>query len=74
MYLMKAIGIGGKDYHHQPQLSKEARYNLEQISNFVEVLESAIFYLENKEVKADGTTTDGIPSKTKVLGILPNEL
>jgi hypothetical protein len=29
------------------------------------------------EVKADGTTTDGIPSKTKVLGILgilPNEL
>jgi hypothetical protein len=29
--------------------------------------------LENKEVKADGTT-DGIPSKTKVLGILPNEL
>lgn len=27
-----------------------------------------------KEVKADGTTTDGIPSKTKVLGILPNEL
>ena len=26
------------------------------------------------EVKTDGTTTDGIPSKTKVLGILPNEL
>ena len=26
------------------------------------------------EVKADGTMTDGIPSKTKVLGILPNEL
>ena len=26
------------------------------------------------EVKADGTTTDGIPSKTKVSGILPNEL
>ena len=26
------------------------------------------------EVKVDGTTTDGIPSKTKVLGILPNEL
>jgi hypothetical protein len=30
--------------------------------------------LYKKEVKADGTTTDGIPSKTKVLGILPNEL
>lgn len=29
---------------------------------------------DKKEVKADGTTTDGIPSKTKVLGILPNEL
>jgi hypothetical protein len=27
-----------------------------------------------KEVKADGTTTDGIPSKTKVSGILPKEL
>ena len=26
------------------------------------------------EVEADGTTTGGIPSKTKVLGILPNEL
>jgi hypothetical protein len=26
------------------------------------------------EVKVDRTTTDGIPSKTKVLGILPNEL
>jgi DNA modification methylase len=26
------------------------------------------------EVRAEGTTTDGIPSKTKVLGILPNEL
>jgi hypothetical protein len=30
--------------------------------------------LKQVEVKADGTTTDGIPSKTKVLGILPNEL
>ena len=29
---------------------------------------------KRKEVKVDGTTTDGIPSKTKVLGILPNEL
>ena len=29
---------------------------------------------KESEVKADGTTTDGIPSKTKVLGILPNEL
>jgi len=29
---------------------------------------------DKKEVKADGLTTDGIPSKTKVLGILPNEL
>jgi hypothetical protein len=26
------------------------------------------------EVKADGTTTDGIPSSNKLLGILPNEL
>ena len=36
-----------------------------------------VFEEVNKEVKADGTTTDGIPSKTKVLGILgilPNEL
>lgn len=29
---------------------------------------------DKKEVKVDGMTTDGIPSKTKVLGILPNEL
>jgi hypothetical protein len=29
---------------------------------------------DKMEVKVDGTTTDGIPSKTKVLGILPNEL
>jgi len=26
------------------------------------------------EVRADGTTTDGIPSSNKLLGILPNEL
>ena len=31
-------------------------------------------WYDSTEVKADGTTTDGIPSKTKVLGILPNEL
>jgi hypothetical protein len=29
---------------------------------------------KHEEVKADGMTTNGIPSKTKVLGILPNEL
>lgn len=37
--------------------------------------EDLLIYIQTKlEVKADGTTNDGIPSKTKVLGILPSEL
>lgn len=37
--------------------------------------ENAILISKKRlEVKVDGTTTNGIPSKTKVLGILPNEL
>jgi len=47
LYLKKAINIGGKDYHKKPQLSEEDRYNLEQISDFIEALECAVFYLEN---------------------------
>jgi len=46
--------------------------------NFLGIeLEQKYFEICNKiimGVKADGTTTDGIPPKTKVLGILPNEL
>jgi len=47
----------------------------EKSKTFLGVAEAMATQWSNKlEVKADGTTTDGIPSKTKVLGILPNEL
>lgn len=54
-------------------IEKEAEY-VELSNRRLGETEVPLNMEDKSEVKADGTTTDGIPSKTKVLGILPNEL
>jgi hypothetical protein len=58
------------DYRHEEVFDKQIAIDKHN-SLAKEGIRSII---SEREVKADGTTTDGIPSKTKVLGILPNEL
>ena len=71
------IAIGGEEFSKDNVwlLCKKCNKEKTKKDMFNIAVERRISVTQTKlEVKADGTTTDGIPSKTKVLGIMPNEL